>query len=351
MSNRIPPTKPITAGAPVPARKKGVNSSRIIGISLGVALVALVVFFAWRQFVPPALGPAKIRTRHMSMAPHPAGIEKLVARMPSQPGNAADDYWQIVTEYDKNPNTFENFINLSDEQCNAATLIPNQPFAALRAGVLKKDCTLYFGKTGPFNLFSREAWQTAMFEKTAEMIYNAVDVYRAQGDVAAERALWETYLLFGRHICRHRVRTLSFYQGVQAQLNAVDNLIQLYKKAKQAEKVKTANEYKSGLQAMADAWQEKFEIIKRLNVHIGDLVHVIENDPDRMWRIEAILMLSFRRHTVGNTLGHYQVKVEQDRARKLLARLANDSDPYIAAAAKVAGDLKKEQVGNVEPAF
>lgn len=353
MSNIIPPARPITPGAPVPVRQNGANSSRIIGIGLGVALVALVVFFAWRQFFPPAQGPIKILSRHMSMVPHPTGIEKLVARMPSRSGNAANDYWQIVTAYRDKPTAFENFLNLPDKRVNATTPIPNQPFAALKAGSMKKDCTLYFEKTGPFNLFRRETWQTAMFEKTANMVYSAADVYRAQNNVAAERALWETYLLFGWHICQHRVRHPVFYHGVQTQLSAVDNLIHLYEKAGQTNKAKVVDKYRSGLRAMANALEKKFRIIKRLNAHMGDLVHVIENDPDRMWRIEAILVLGFRRYTITakEVQGYYQVKVEQDRAQKLLTRMSNDSDPYIAAAAKVALDLKKEQVGDVNPAF
>ena len=79
-------------------------------------------------------------------------------------------------------------------------------------------------------------------------------------------------------------------------------------------------------------------------VRLGDLFYVIENDKDRMWRVEALLMLSFRRHTVGEP-------ADRRKAEKLLERFSGDADAFIAAAARAAKAVTADQASNVNHAF
>jgi len=73
--------------------------------------------------------------------------------------------------------------------------------------------------------------------------------------------------------------------------------------------------------------------------HAGDVFYFAESAKERMWRIEAILAMGRMRYFVGagGTLGN------QRGASQLIKQYANDPDPFIRHAAKVARELTIEQ--------
>jgi hypothetical protein len=73
--------------------------------------------------------------------------------------------------------------------------------------------------------------------------------------------------------------------------------------------------------------------------HVGDIMHVAQHSPDRMWRVEAILATGRLRYFVG--VGG--MRGDQVAADRLVARVANDPDPLVAAAARAASELSLEQ--------
>jgi hypothetical protein len=325
-------------------RRRGISSASWLGIGLAVLLVViLAVVLYWRLVGWPS-GPVAIRKHMLERIELPAGIESIVPRMPADAGNSADDYAQIRAEYQRRTEEFRTFLRIRFEQINASTAVAVGTADHLRAGARKKEFRWYFEKTPKeFDLFSRDKDLEILGEVTDKAVYQIATVYGAQQN-PGERALWEDYLIYGWHLCQQRVRVGLFWAGLQAQLNAATNLADMYQEAGQAEKAKAANDYVLALKRTEQALGNKLSVVKRIQVRIGDLFHVIENDKDRMWRVEALLMLGFRRHTVSQP-------ADRKRAQELLERFSGDADEFIAAAARAAKAVTADQTGNVDHAF
>jgi hypothetical protein len=73
--------------------------------------------------------------------------------------------------------------------------------------------------------------------------------------------------------------------------------------------------------------------------YAGDVFYIAQRGPERVWRVEAIFALGRMKYFVG-TNGRAG---DQRGATRILARLANDPDPVIRAAATSARDLTIEE--------
>lgn len=87
-----------------------------------------------------------------------------------------------------------------------------------------------------------------------------------------------------------------------------------------------------------DAWQNKVDGVFKYDPSVGDLLRVAELDEDRTFRLEAVLQMGVVRWTKANNRGDLRA------IRNALAGYVHDKDPLIAAAAKAANAMTREQV-------
>ena len=96
---------------------------------------------------------------------------------------------------------------------------------------------------------------------------------------------------------------------------------------------------------LEDYWKGKSEVVYSLRLNtpelratIGDLIAYATEDKDQSWRIEAILALGRAKYMVGAGKGNNRGILST------IAKLKEDKDPLVAAAAKAADAYTKEDV-------
>ena len=140
-------------------------------------------------------------------------------------------------------------------------------------------------------------------------------------------------MAFGYHIEQERVRYSQTMTGVALQKRACRMLLQVYKQTQQAAKAQPVEEYIQALQMLQDKLEGKASsTIARLedaSPPAGVMFWLVDNDKDRMWQIEGILMLGLTQWTAPRA-------ADQRASRERLTALARTcaKDPMLNDAAE-----------------
>ncbi|MCD4823338.1 MAG: hypothetical protein K8S55_01920, partial [Phycisphaerae bacterium] len=152
--------------------------------------------------------------------------------------------------------------------------------------------------------------------------------------------------VLGWHMMNERVRGDMVAAGMELQKSAVGNLQALYRKTGKNDRAKACGNYLADLSPCLREYNRKLKLICTLasrddgtqGPHSGDIFNIIENDKDRTFKVEAILMLGLLKDNDVNNRGNMRA------INNYLKEHANSGDPYIKAAAKVANSCTKDDI-------
>lgn len=262
----------------------------------------------------------------------------------TDPEDAADDYNHAVQEY-----------NGTDRYSGYLALIAQKPIdpdtidiratrylldAATKA---KMDYTHRFTQVSDWTAF-RPGYVKA-FDGIGQICILKADLLIKAGRTAEAEALLKAVVAFGYHLERERVRYEQTVTGVALQKRACRMLQQLYKQTDRADAAQTAGEYQTALETMQDRLEAKASsTISRLedaSPPPGEIFWLLDNDKDRMWQIEATLMLGLTRWTAPR-------KADRNASLERLTALTHyAADPMLNQAAKTALALTPEDIRKV----
>ena len=267
----------------------------------------------------------------------------VVGSQPSGSGNAGDDYSAAgdLAEREKGALDAGSEVDHGDPskvgQGDLDTLRKIASHVADGAG--KKELKYVFVHT-PKSLEVHYAIPRADKLRTAGTAMRILgDYYIGTNKHALAEKVYKDMLTFGWHIQTERQHSYLIQISLDLQARALAGLSRVYSSpdAKDAKKMAAVKGYETARKNLSKFYWDKRKICWSIRPWAGDIFHIIKNDKDKAWRVQAILalgMIKFRPTSVTDD--------DVDYAQELLGGLVGNSDPVIAAAAKAAKDLTIE---------
>ncbi len=296
-------------------------------ISAGVAIVtiglyAMLIIILNAESDPTALTTKAGAMDAISLPTDPAGV--------FSPGNgSADEYAQAIAEFRANQRDYTKYLSSGK--------VDSADFKKLKAVEMLLD------NPGKGAIFAGQPSEIATYDpKQGDTLSQAEDlgqvILKIGNQLAGkEKARAKKYFTgaynFGKALVNERITFPEFMAGMSMMKSAAagmrtvepDNLTALKQFADQTDAfIKTMTD----LRGIFNPAGEK---AKRRNA--GDVFNFARNSQERMWKVEAILMLGHYRYNAG-TVG------DQRAASKILAKLTGgDTDPIVQAAVTNAREL------------
>ena len=266
----------------------------------------------------------------------PEPISLITLSVPSEPGNAGDDYAQAVQVYRDNQEEVDAFLG-SFSSPPAPETLPESVHQIIRhieQGARKASMEYVFVHT-PKELGVKRFYAPAddMNAIANVMIFTGF-FHAVNDDPERQIELLKAACVLGWHLYEEHAHVVMMNYGLGIQLDAAYYLAQEYKATGQDNLADDAEAYGKAVNGILNAFDEKMSLLWNTRPVPGEVFHVIENDRDRAWRIRATLSLGILRYTSTGSDHRYNAR--------LIRRLMGDSDPMIAAAAKAANDLSIE---------
>lgn len=313
-----------------------------------VILLAYAAGFGW---LVRGMNTASAATGFVSAAPATTPIALPVApsaTLPqmTDPRDAAPFYRQAIDHYRKNQAAYEKFLTSSPG--TAAGLPPSD----MKGVDLLVDATPMVQMT----LFAEQPEQIVRYDQKPDLealgrLGDAavrLALLRQNGDAREKRQAMQYYeaaFSLGAKLFAERLNYAELMLGFRFMGETSVQLAKLTRgmgdaaRAEAFANFNTArqNYFRSSIEPMARVLNSIDSSIVRQ--HTGDVIHLAESAPERVWRVEAILALGRMRFFVGEN-GRAG---DQRAAERVLKKLAQDADPVIRAAVSAATNLTIEQ--------
>lgn len=150
-------------------------------------------------------------------------------------------------------------------------------------------------------------------------------IYTGRHDEADE--VLRAAFTMGWHLNQERAQAELVLFGLTLQQDAVKLMLINHELAGRNEAQDRLRNYLEQLQRVSDKVRAKWALIKDDDPHAGDIINIIENDEDRLWKIEGLLMLGFLRFLEKGHEGNL-AKIDS-----LMEEYKHSNDPLISAAA------------------
>jgi hypothetical protein len=335
-------------------------------IGVGIVVVGVIVFLGWLVLAPSAPTeptPATTAPGRLDRIDAPDAIWK-VADKPTGRGLAADDYNKGVVEY-YDSGRYAQLGDRSPERVKAIGpgKFPYRVHKFITVGAKKRRMRYVENYISPpravaathRELIDGEQAEApplphlpafaAMAE--ASLLYGKSCERKAKGGQAEAERLYKAVLIFGRHVTDDRVRLRGLQIGLKIQQDAARHLAALYESQGQAKKLSAARKLLEDLAAVIAAVDSKAGVTvlrtdKKGRLHPGDLRHVIANDMDPMWRVEAIRQAALCLASLGKRKADYVAMTT------LLEQCKADENPFIRAAAEAAPATTQEDTKDAD---
>jgi hypothetical protein len=264
----------------------------------------------------------------------------------SDPGDAADDYHRAVQECIATQH-YSGYMALLTE----ASREKDPDSLDIRAPQYLLDGAKKARMNYTPRFSERQEWTAARipfvkaFDTIGQMCIIKANLLAKAGRTDQAEALLRAVIAFGYHIEQERIRYSQTITGVALEKAACRRLVQLYKDAGQPEAAHTAEQYLAALQHEQDRLEAKAAAtIARLqdaSPPPAEMFWLLDNDRDRMWRIEATLLLGLTKWTAPRSS-------DRDASRHRLAKLSEtERDPLMREAAQAALAITPEDVHKV----
>lgn len=334
-----------------------------LGWILGGVLVSILVAFlvlrlgfprTWRAlFVSPSSPNATLQEGLLELHTISVPVSRVAGLTPDASGNAADDYAEaakIAVADDKILTAAK--LALDEAEREPASITPQALDALKRIaqhvadGARKKQMKYVFQYTPKALKVSMQIQGLRGLEEVIASMQILARYYLSHKKYDQAESVLRDLLVMGRHMIDERSHVHIVELGLGAQRAAWDRLFPLYATDRpDADKAAALRAYEAASIEFEEFWYEKRKIVwtpghnratgRSPGPDPGDIFNIIENDKDKAWRVQAILVLGIIKYAA-------ERPVDIEHSRKLLDRLVGDPDPLIAAAAKAAKDLTIE---------
>jgi hypothetical protein len=332
------------------ASKIGWILAAVLVLGLAAVITLMLVFPS-----PSKPTPATRAEGFMALKTADIDLKPLLGFEPNQPGNAADDYHRAVELAEANQervkaameaaDTVEQPMDPDAAEPDIAPLLDAETVELLKAlnrhlaaGAQKAHMQYTFVHTP-------KAFEVGFFVPQARKLQNVADALRALYHLHRQReafsraeAVAENLFMLGRHMDRERIRVNMVVAGLDLQQMALGYLGAVWAEDPNANRDKLRRIDRAGraLDRVFEAYRMKRNAVWQNPPNPGDVYKVLEEDEDRAWRVQALLMLGVIRFTHAKFRGDTRV------TRKLIEEYLHSDDPYLAAAAKAAHEFTEK---------
>lgn len=258
--------------------------------------------------------------------------------------DAAEDYSRAVQEYNGTDRYSGYLALLAQEALEPDDLDIRAPqYLLAAAGKGRMNYARGFAQVGDWT--NVRAGYVKTFDGIGQICIVKAHLLLKAGRTEEAEALLKAVVVFGHHCQQERVRYKQTITGIALQKQACRLLLQLYQQTEQPAKASTVEEYIQALQMLHDRLEGKAAVTIAQLVDAspspGVMFWLVDNDKDRMWQIEGILMLGLTQWTAPRA-------ADQRASRERLAALAQHAeDPMLSDAAKAALAFTPEDVRSV----
>ncbi|MFW5841142.1 MAG: hypothetical protein ACOCZE_11220 [Planctomycetota bacterium] len=158
----------------------------------------------------------------------------------------------------------------------------------------------------------------------------------AKGQYDEAHTILQGAFTVGWHMAEERARAEVFRAGIQRQFDALRLMELNHQLAGKEDKLDAIRSYGIALQEVNGKISRKWQLIHSHDPHPGDMINIIENDQDRVWKIESLLILGPLKFLEEGHEGNLA------KINSLLDEYSNSGDPLIADAASKAKQFNKE---------
>ncbi len=271
-------------------------------------------------------------------------VETVTGPFTQLQADAADEYHLAVQEYSGTDGYSGYLALLSQGLTNPDELdIRAAGYLLEAAPKAKMDYTRRFAQ--PQDWTAPRVGFVKAFDGIGQICILKADLLVKADRPAEAEALLKATVAFGYHVEQERLRYAQTITGIAIQKRACRMLAQLYEKTERFPAARTATEYVTALQDLQNRLESKAStttgVLEDGSPLPGELFWLVDNDKDRMWQIEAVLLLGLTQHTAPRS-------ADQRASRERLASLARYcTDPMLHDAAAAALATTVEDVRKV----
>jgi hypothetical protein len=329
-------------------------------VILVLVVSGLIIYTQFR--VPPPDGPTSATTAEGVLDTHKVELPltTVVSQAPDQAGSAMEMYVQAIDRFDQARDgvydasgTAEGVddeirkrihksygraleVSLTLDQAALASL--EEVHDLVDQGAARAEPEL-LSALDVGRLMVANPTKVPVQDKFAEL-YNAQQIlslyYLTRRQFDKAREVLETTFVLGYHVNRSRARGPLSRLGMQIQYFALNNLYLLAKLEDQSDRGQELREYHTALNGVHDHTIKKLQLVRTANVEAGDVFNIIENDSDRMWRVEGLLLLGPLKFRYEN-IERNRIKIDQ-----LIEEYKSHADPLLKAAAQTADKFDRD---------
>jgi hypothetical protein len=272
-------------------------------------------------------------------------VQTVIGEFPD-PGDAADDYHRAVQECIATQH-YSGYMALSaaGQLTDPDSMDDIRAPQYLLAGAPKAhmDYTRRFAQRSDWTV-ARMPYVRA-FDSIGMISMLKADLLAKAGRTDDAEALLKAVLAFGYHIEQERIRYSETITGVGLQRAASRRLVQLYKATNRADLQQAAQQYLESIQHLQERLEAKASSttarLQDASPPPAELFWLLDNDQDRMWRIEATLLLGLTQWTAPRS-------ADRNASRERLAMMSEQTaDPLLQEAALAAREITPQDVRKV----
>jgi len=328
-------------------------TSKLGWVIAGIIVVALGIAITWFIVYPrPTSATRATRDEVLKLHEVSVPVTAVLDREPSAGGNAADDYERAILIV-KDERNWEAIIEAQGkaDDMMTGTYVPDptamEAMKKIRehvsAGAKKKQMDYIFRYTPKTLEVAYDVEKIKGFDNIdgLQNVAGALNLltkyYLGQKEWAEAVDLAKLQFTMGWHMMGERAMVDLVRRGMAIQDQALRDLEFLYGEmdGDHKGKIAKAKEYRFALQDIRDMFGTKLSVLVNQQPNPGDVFRIADEDEDRCWRVQAILLLGVLKFTAP---GRGDTRVRKD----LIARYLDSDDPLEAAAAKAADAFTEE---------
>lgn len=331
--------------------KPGWIVAGFFGLVVLIAIGYFIIFPSSSGRTPATSNPEILKIKRVDISPM-----VVLDSVPAAPGNAATDYNSAVMAMENGLDVIGKYIGEGDDDLDddddpksrwnilpKAMTVLQQIASHVQAGAQKGEMNYTF-------VYTPKQLEVGYFCKAAndlEKLSSALDTlaanYMRKKKYAEAESVLKAEFAMGWHMAKEGIRADMGVCGLRVQDMALSGLRGLYLEmpGEHAKRIKGIEEYRGSVRRVQQAHREKCKIVWNAKPSPGDVFYIIENDEDRIWRLQGLLTLGLIKFTAMGSRG------DTRRIEQLVKKHSGGNDPYLAAAAKAVQNFKREDFNQI----
>lgn len=334
------------------ARNSGfaLTPAKIGWILSGALLAAIVGYVVVTQLSASSVSePTWLTTRgdFMELKQVEVSPAAIFGSVPTQAGNAADDYKQAVDLYKANEPKIKAALGQLTQIAGGTPAkletmnVVEKIYALVSAGTAKTSMRYSF-VCSPKEFAIRSTYDPATdLSDVADALRILMTQQQALKHYPEEEQTLRTLFFLGWHMANEKSRMMMVVGGLDCQDDSLAELASLYaawEPQKHTAQIVAMKKYQDALKVVQDAYQAKGRVVWNAKVSPGDLFNLVAHDADPVWRVEALLRMGVVKFMDSDK------PADVKQAEKMIQERLSSHDEYECAAAKAAAAAVVEDV-------